>query len=107
MHSVNVAVVVFVCSFGGALFGMVVGPRLPSAHLSKETKKVVKLGMAMIATLSGLVLGLLVSTAKSAFDPADAEVKEMSAKLVLLDHLLDAMDRRRCRPAPSFVGTSR
>jgi len=88
MHSINVALVVVACSFGGALLGMFLGPRLPSTHVSRETQKVVKLGMGMIATLSGLVLGLLVSTAKSAFDTTDAEVKEISAKLVLLDHVL-------------------
>jgi hypothetical protein len=88
MHSTNVALAVFACTFGGALLGMFLGPRLPAAHLSRDTQKAVKLGMGMIATLSGLVLGLLVSTAKSAFDTTDTEVKEISAKLVFLDHLL-------------------
>jgi hypothetical protein len=88
MHSIVVALVVLVCTFGGALFGMVVGPRLPAPHVSKETKRVVDLGMGVLATLSGLVLGLLVSTSKTAFDTTENEVKEISAKLVLLDHVL-------------------
>ena len=88
MHSVTVALIVFACSFGGALAGMFVGVRLPPPHLSEPTKHAVKLGMGMIVTLAGLVLGLLVSSAKSAFDTTDNEVKEISAKLVLLDRVL-------------------
>ncbi len=88
MHSVNVALVVLACSFGGALCGLAVGARLPSHHLSDDTKRVVDLGMGLVATLSGLVLGLLVSTSNSAFAAADTQVKEMSAKMVQLDHVL-------------------
>ncbi len=88
MHSINVALFVFACTFAGALLAMMVGPHLPSAHVSEQTQKVVRLGMGMIVTLSGLVLGLLVSTAKGAFDTTDSEVKEISAKLMILDHVL-------------------
>jgi hypothetical protein len=88
MHSISVALLVFACTFGGALGAMLIGARLPPSHLSAETQRSVKLGMGMIATLSGLLLAMLVSTSKSAFDTADAEVKQVSAKLLLLDHIL-------------------
>ena len=88
MHSLGVALVVFVCTFGGALLGMTLSPRLPPHHHSHDSKHTVQLGMGLLATLTGLLLGLLVSTSKSAFDSTDTEVKEFSAKIVMLDHVL-------------------
>jgi hypothetical protein len=88
LHSVVVGILVFAFTFGGALAGMTIGPRLPSAHLQDETRRVVRLGTALIATLTGLVLGLLVSTANGEFNTASTEVKVISAKVVMLDHVL-------------------
>jgi hypothetical protein len=52
----------------GALLGLWLQRLLPSHHLSKETQDIVKLGAGTIATLTALVLGLLVSSAKNSFD---------------------------------------
>src|SRR5262245_21561257 len=88
MGSVSVGLVALACSFGGALLAMAFGPRLPKPHLARETRRVVHLGMGMVATLTALVLGLMVSTANSSFATVDTEVKQISVKLVLLDHVL-------------------
>src|SRR3984893_5259862 len=56
--------VVFVLVFGSALLAMFVHSALPEDHLSADSKDVVKLGVALIATMSALVLGLLVASAK-------------------------------------------
>jgi hypothetical protein len=50
--------------FGGALLGMFIRALLPQHHLSAETKDLVKLGMGIVATLSALVLGLLIAFGK-------------------------------------------
>ncbi len=42
----------------------------------------------LIATLSALVLGLLVGSAKNTFDTAEAEITQSGAKIILLDRLL-------------------
>jgi hypothetical protein len=42
----------------------------------------------MLATLSALVLGLLVSSAKSSFDAMNAGIAQDGAKIILLDHVL-------------------
>lgn len=42
----------------------------------------------MVATTAALVLGLLISSAKSFYDAQSAELTQMSAKIVLLDRLL-------------------
>src|SRR6516165_11772297 len=67
---------------------MYVQPALPKHHLSAESKDVVKLGIALIATMSALVLSLLVASAKSAFDTRSSQLVQASADIVLLDRAL-------------------
>src|SRR5215467_5341253 len=74
--------------FLGALLGLWLQRLLPSHHLSKETQDVVKLSAGTIATLTALVLGLLVSSAKSAFDTLNTGVVQGSAKVIFLDRTL-------------------
>jgi hypothetical protein len=80
--------VVFACVFGGALVGMLLRATLPAHHLNADSKDVVKLGMGLVATMSALVLGLLVASAKSSFDAQGTQLKQMSANVVLLDRVL-------------------
>jgi hypothetical protein len=56
--------IVFGCVFGGAMLGMFLRTVVPAYHLSAESKDVVKLGMGLIATMSALVLALLIASAK-------------------------------------------
>ena len=56
------------CIFGGTLVGMWLHKVLPERHLNEASKDTVKIGAGMLATLTALVLGLLVSSAKSSFD---------------------------------------
>ena len=56
--------VVFACVFGSALLGMRLRNFLPEHHLNADSKDVVKLGMALVATMSALLLGLLIASAK-------------------------------------------
>ena len=88
MSSPVIALIVFACVFGGAVIGMVLGAVLPPQHLTSETKDVVKLAMAMIATMAALVLGLLTSSAKGAFDTTSNEVKQSAATVLMLDRVL-------------------
>ncbi len=83
-----IALIAFACVFGGALLGMGLGLVLPQHHLSAESKDVVKLGMGLVATLAALVLGLVVASAKGAFDSLDGEVKHLAADVLLLDRTL-------------------
>lgn len=74
--------------FAGAMLGIVLQKILPGKHLSKEMQDVVKLSAGMVATLTALVLGLLVSSAKSSFDTLNSGIVQMSAKVILLDTAL-------------------
>jgi hypothetical protein len=88
MSAMALAGIVFACVFGGALLGMFLRSALPEEHLSGETKDVVKVAIALIATMAALVLSLLVSSAKSSYDTRNNEIVQMSASLIALDRAL-------------------
>ena len=88
MHSLNVSVIVFLWVFGGAVIGMLLRKFLPEDHLTTDAKDVVRLATGLVVTMSALVLGMLVSSAKSSYDFQKTEVATMAAKIVLLDRIL-------------------
>ena len=63
LSSIAIACIAFAWVFGGALLGLSFRNNLPEDHLSADTKDVVKLGIALIATMAALVLGLLIASA--------------------------------------------
>ncbi len=83
-----VAAIVLVCTFGGALAGIRSRDRLPQPHLSAESKDVVRLCMGLIATLTALVLGLIIASAKDAYDAQGAAVRSVAAGVLVLDRTL-------------------
>jgi hypothetical protein len=88
MSSLTIALISAACIFGGVLLGLLLQKLLPGHHLSNDSRDTVKLGAGMIATLSALVLGLLVSSAKNTFDTMSAEITQSAAKIVQLDRVL-------------------
>jgi Protein of unknown function (DUF4239) len=88
MSSLEIALISAACIFGGVLLGLWLQNLLPGHHLSADSKETIKLGAGMIATLSALVLGLLVSSAKSNFDTMSAEITQGAAKAIQLDRTL-------------------
>jgi hypothetical protein len=88
MNFIAIRLIVLACVFGGALFGMFLRGVLPEQHLSADSKDTVRLGTGLIGTMTALLLGLLVASAKSFYDTQSSELTEMSAKIVLLDRVL-------------------
>jgi hypothetical protein len=88
MNSVSISAIVFACVFGAAMLGMYMPNVLPEHHLSDRSKDVIKLGMGLVATLSALVLSLLISSAKNSFDAQSTELTQSSAQVVVLDRIL-------------------
>jgi hypothetical protein len=82
------AEVVSVITFLLLLTAIIAGTRVSEEGLSKSTKDTVKLATNLVATMSALVLGLLVSSAKSSYDTVRGEVIDMAAKTVFLDRAL-------------------
>jgi hypothetical protein len=67
---------------------MVLRALLPEHHLSSESKDVVKVSMGLIGTITALVLGLLIASAKSSFDTQRNGIAQLSANVMLLDRAL-------------------
>jgi len=88
MSALAIGGIVFVCVFGGALLGISLKAVLPKHHLTSESKDVIKVSMAMVATLAALVVGLLIASAKSSFDSKDSELRGAAARAVLLDRTM-------------------
>ena len=88
MSFIIVSLIVFTCVFGGAILGIRLHSVLPNHHLSSESKDIVKLGMGMVGTMSALVLGLLVASAKGSYEAQRAELTQMSANVAVLDRIL-------------------
>jgi hypothetical protein len=61
---------------------------LPEYHLSPESRDTVKLSMGLVATMSALLLGLLVSSAKTSYDTMRGQVIQMASKVAMLDRVL-------------------
>jgi hypothetical protein len=85
-----IAVIVLVLVFGAALAGMAVGPRLPEHHRSDASHNVVSVAMAVVGTLTALVLGLLLSIANTSFRTEQQQLVSVSTDLLRIDQLLRA-----------------
>ncbi len=89
MNQFAIASVVFGCSFGAALVGMVLHVKLPDHLLDPDSRDVVKLVMGLIATMAALVLSLLIASASTSYDRQSSELKALSVNIVLLDRTLE------------------
>ena len=88
MSELAISLIVLACVFGSALLGIYLRSVLPEHHLGADAKDVVKLATGLVATMSALVLGLVVASAKNSFDATDAAVKNSAATILALDRLL-------------------
>lgn len=88
MDPILVSSLVFALVFSGALLGMALRRALPQEHFGTDAKETVRLAVGLVVTMTGLVLGMLVSSAKTFYDAQKNNVAEISSEIVLLDHLL-------------------
>lgn len=89
MNSILIAVLVFACTFFGALLGLRLHAKLPEQHIGGTSADVIKLVMGLIATVSALVLGLLISSAHRSYEAQQAEVQQIAISVFQLDRALE------------------
>ena len=89
MSALGISSIAFVCIFGSAMLGFYLRTVLPNHHLSDDSMRVVTLSTGLIATLAAVVLGMMISSAKTSFDSISDEVSQTAFKVVLLDRSLD------------------
>jgi hypothetical protein len=88
VNTIAVSLIVLGFIICGTLLGAFIRSRVSEQHLNADAKDVVKMSTALIVTLSALVLGLLIATAKTSFDTKSNQVKQFTANAILLDQLL-------------------
>jgi hypothetical protein len=88
MNSLTISGIVFACILAGIVLGMLLRAFLPEKHLNPETKDLVKLGMGLIGTMTALVLGLLIASAKGSFDTQRNGLAQLSGNVIVLDRAL-------------------
>jgi ABC-type amino acid transport system permease subunit len=67
---------------------MLLARRVPGHHLSAETQSAVTVSVAVIGTLSALVLGLMITAANRSFSARTDEVRDLSLQLIRMDRNL-------------------
>jgi len=88
MNPMTISLITFVCVFGGAIFGMILRMIVPVRDFSSESQDVIKLGLGLIVTMNALVLGLLISTAKTSYDMKRGSLAQIAADVILADRSL-------------------
>jgi hypothetical protein len=88
MSSLGIGLIVLAILFGSAMLAMLVGRFLPRHHLSDQTRTAVSVTMAIVGTMSALVVSLLISNASSSYSARNGEITHLGANVVQLDHLL-------------------
>lgn len=74
--------------FAAVWIGMRLRRFLPDDHLSPDGRDTVKLTIGLVATMSVLLLGLLVNSAKNNYDTMRTQVVQVASKYALLDRTL-------------------
>ena len=83
-----IGLLVFAVILTGAFAGRTVRWLLPRDHLTDETRSLVSVSMAVVTTISALVLGLLISNANNSFIAFGGQVTSLSAQIIRLDQIL-------------------
>jgi hypothetical protein len=88
MSPISIGLIVFICTFGGAMAGMRLRAALPDEHLEDRSKSTINASIGLVATMTALVLGLVTASAKNSYDTVDSGVKHTASQIVILDRTL-------------------
>ena len=66
MTPLLLTLLVAACTFGGALLGLWLRRALPPHHINDESRDIVRISIGLVVTMTALILGLVVSSAKTA-----------------------------------------
>ena len=88
MNTSFTTVIASACLLAAVLSGLWARRFLLEHHLTKDSKDTVKLALGLVATMSALLLGLLVNSAKTSYDTTRTQVMQKAAKYALLDRIL-------------------
>jgi hypothetical protein len=90
MNAFIIAVIFLLAALGATLAGFYLRSRLPEHHVSEHSRGVIVLSTKLVATMTALLLGLLVSSANDALQTFNGGLEKMGARLAVLDRVLGA-----------------
>ena len=79
----------FALILASTILGAIVRARLPEHHLTGDSKEVIRLATALVATLTALVLALLFAATRASFEHTSASVSRLATDITELDEVLD------------------
>ena len=86
------SIAAFLISFASILIGAAVGMGLkrflPAEVLEGGSKEAIRLGAGFLSTLSALVIGLMIASAKNSYDTQNTNIRQLGANVVLVDQML-------------------
>lgn len=88
MTIARLGLLIFVCVLGAVFFGMLLSSVPPVNNLSADSKEIVKTAVGLVATMTALLLGLLVASAKGSHDAQQNRVIQIAARIAFLDRAL-------------------
>jgi hypothetical protein len=88
MDPVVASMSTFIAIVFGAMAGIWLSRHLPERHLSSESRTAVSVSMAVVGTLSALVMSLLISSSSASFSARADAVNILGVDIIRLDRAL-------------------
>ena len=88
MQSIVIALLVGAALLAASLGSRLVYDRIPERHRPAQTDDIVRLIANIFVVLASLVLGLMINSARIAFDDVDKSVHAYATQLILLDRAM-------------------
>jgi hypothetical protein len=85
MNEISISILLFALLLASCVFGLYLQSRLAERHRSRETIEAVRLVISILVTFTALVLGLLTSSVKLAFDEYGNRMKAYGVGIIELD----------------------
>lgn len=88
MSAVETALLVLGLILISTVAGVLLRHKLPEKHLSGDSKDVIKLATALVATMAALVTALLFASTRASYEATHSQVDQLTANVIELDRLL-------------------
>jgi hypothetical protein len=88
MSAPLIAFIILACMLCGMALGSYLRLVLPDAHTQADSKDILLTSAGMMATLIALIIGLLVTSAKSNYDDATSGITQSATKIITLNYYL-------------------
>src|SRR5258708_2720331 len=88
LSAVAVGLIAFGLILASIAIGLMMRRWVPEAHISGDSKEVIRLATALIGTMAAVVLALLFASTRTSFEATNSSVGRMTTNVIELDHML-------------------